>query len=46
MEIRVVPQSVLDKAHLLPMFLAMIAVLLMVTYIPKLSLWLPELFGF
>jgi len=31
---------------LLPMFLAMIAVLLMVTYIPKLSLWLPEFFGF
>ena len=31
---------------LLPMFLAMIAVLMLVTYIPKLSLWLPELFGF
>jgi TRAP-type C4-dicarboxylate transport system permease large subunit len=31
---------------LLPMFLAMIAVLLMVTYIPKLSLWLPAAFGF
>jgi TRAP-type C4-dicarboxylate transport system permease large subunit len=31
---------------LLPMFLAMIAVLLMVTYIPKLSLWLPGVFGF
>ena len=31
---------------LLPMFLAMIAVLMMVTYIPKLSLWLPEFFGF
>jgi TRAP-type C4-dicarboxylate transport system permease large subunit len=31
---------------LLPMFLAMIAVLLMVTYIPELSLWLPSVFGF
>ena len=31
---------------LLPMFLAMIAVLLLVTYIPKLSLWLPGFFGF
>lgn len=31
---------------LLPMFLAMIAVLLMVTYIPELSLWLPKIFGF
>ena len=31
---------------LLPMFLAMIAVLMLVTYIPKLSLWVPELFGF
>ncbi|MCG8308596.1 MAG: TRAP transporter large permease subunit [Cytophagales bacterium] len=31
---------------LLPMFLAMIAVLMMVTYIPKLSLWLPQFFGF
>lgn len=31
---------------LLPMFLAMILVLLLVTYIPKLSLWLPEVFGF
>ncbi len=31
---------------LLPMFLAMIGVLMLVTYIPKLSLWLPEFFGF
>jgi TRAP-type C4-dicarboxylate transport system permease large subunit len=31
---------------LLPMFLAMILVLMLVTYIPKLSLWLPEFFGF
>ena len=31
---------------LLPMFLAMIGILLLVTYIPKLSLWLPEFFGF
>lgn len=31
---------------LLPMFIAMIAILMLVTYIPKISLWLPELFGF
>ncbi|WP_339788431.1 TRAP transporter large permease [uncultured Imperialibacter sp.] len=31
---------------LLPLFLAMIAVLLLVTYVPALSLWLPELFGY
>ena len=31
---------------LLPMFLAMIAILMLVTYIPKLSLWLPQFFGF
>jgi TRAP-type C4-dicarboxylate transport system permease large subunit len=31
---------------LLPMFVAMIVVLLLVTYIPSLSLWLPGLFGF
>jgi TRAP-type C4-dicarboxylate transport system permease large subunit len=31
---------------LLPMFLAMIAVLLMVTYLPQLSLWLPQLFDY
>lgn len=31
---------------LLPMFVAMIAVLMLVTYIPKISLWLPEFFGF
>ena len=31
---------------LLPMFLAMILVLLMVTYIPQISLWLPQTFGF
>jgi len=31
---------------LLPMFLAMVVVLLMVTYIPKISLLLPEVFGF
>lgn len=30
---------------LLPMFLAMIVVLLLVTYIPALSLWLPSVFG-
>lgn len=31
---------------LLPMFLAMIAILMLVTYVPKLSLWLPQVFGF
>lgn len=31
---------------LLPMFLAMIVILMLVTYIPKLSLWLPQVFGF
>jgi TRAP-type C4-dicarboxylate transport system permease large subunit len=31
---------------LLPMFIAMIVCLLLVTYIPQLSLWVPELFGF
>ncbi len=31
---------------LLPMFLAMVVVLMMVTYIPKISLWLPQIFGF
>ncbi len=31
---------------LLPMFLAMIAILMLVTYIPMLSLWLPQFFGF
>ncbi|MCT4586957.1 MAG: TRAP transporter large permease subunit [Carboxylicivirga sp.] len=31
---------------LLPMFLAMIVVLLIVTYIPQVSMWLPGLFGF
>jgi len=31
---------------LLPMFIAMIVVLMLVTYLPQLSLWLPEVFGF
>ncbi len=31
---------------LLPLFMVMLAVLLLVTYIPELSLWLPNLFGF
>lgn len=30
---------------LIPLFLAMVAALLLVTYIPELSLWLPRLFG-
>lgn len=31
---------------LVPLFVAMLAVLVAVTYIPQLSLWLPELFGY
>jgi len=31
---------------LLPMFLAMIGVLMLVTYLPELSLWLPRIFGY
>jgi len=31
---------------LLPMFIAMIIVLMLVTYIPDLSLWIPEFFGY
>ena len=31
---------------LLPLFVAMIIALFLVTYIPQLSLWLPELFGY
>ncbi|NBC57857.1 MAG: TRAP transporter large permease subunit [Bacteroidetes bacterium] len=31
---------------LLPLFLIMIAVLIIITYIPELSLWLPSVFGF
>ncbi|WP_228852570.1 TRAP transporter large permease [Aegicerativicinus sediminis] len=31
---------------LLPLFIAMIIALFLVTYIPQLSLWLPELFGY
>ncbi|MFC2125909.1 TRAP transporter large permease [Bacteroidota bacterium] len=31
---------------LLPMFLAMIVVLLLVTYIPDLALWIPQFFGY
>lgn len=31
---------------LLPLFLAMIIALFLVTYIPQLTLWLPELFGY
>ena len=30
---------------LIPMFIAMIIVLLLVTYLPDLSLWLPAIFG-
>jgi len=31
---------------LIPLFLAMVAILMVVTYVPDLSLWLPRLFGF
>jgi len=31
---------------LLPMFAAMIAALMIITYVPELSLWLPRMFGF
>ena len=31
---------------LIPMFIAMVVVLLLVTYIPEISLWLPNTFGF
>ncbi|WP_422106265.1 TRAP transporter large permease [Winogradskyella sp.] len=31
---------------LLPLFLIMIAVLIIITYVPELSLWLPRIFGF
>jgi tripartite ATP-independent transporter DctM subunit len=31
---------------LLPLFIAMIVALLIVTYVPALSLWLPSVFGF
>jgi TRAP-type C4-dicarboxylate transport system permease large subunit len=31
---------------LLPMFVAMVLVLILVTYLPVLSLWLPRVFGF
>ncbi|MCK4887149.1 MAG: TRAP transporter large permease [Planctomycetes bacterium] len=32
--------------HILPFFAAMVIVLLICTYVPAISLWLPELFGF
>lgn len=31
---------------MLPLFLVMLVVLILVTYIPQLSLWIPQLFGF
>ena len=31
---------------LIPLFITMIAVLLLVTYVPELTLWLPRVFGF
>ncbi len=43
-----IAQTSIEKVvrPLLPLFLAMIVALLLVTYIPALSLWLPGLFGF
>jgi tripartite ATP-independent transporter DctM subunit len=32
--------------HLLPLFLAMLITLILVTYVPKISLYLPRLFGY
>jgi TRAP-type C4-dicarboxylate transport system permease large subunit len=31
---------------LLPLFVAMLLALMLVTYVPELSLWLPSVFGF
>jgi TRAP-type C4-dicarboxylate transport system permease large subunit len=31
---------------LLPLFLAMVVALLVVTFVPEVSLWLPRLFGY
>lgn len=31
---------------LLPLFIAMLVVLMIITYVPELSVWVPELFGF
>jgi TRAP-type C4-dicarboxylate transport system permease large subunit len=31
---------------LMPLFLAMIAALMVITYVPWISLWLPRLFGY
>ena len=31
---------------LLPMFIMMLVILMIITYVPELSLWVPELFGF
>ncbi len=31
---------------LLPMFIVMLVILMIITYVPELSLWVPELFGF
>ena len=42
-----IAQTSIDKVvkPLLPLFIAMIVALFLVTYIPELSLWLPRLFG-
>ena len=36
----------MKQSHLLPYFFAIIVVLMLVTYIPQLSLWLPGLMGY
>ena len=43
-----VAQTTIQKVvrPLLPLFIAMVIALILVTYIPELSLWLPRLFGF
>lgn len=43
-----IAQTTMTKVlrHLIPFFIALIGVLLIVTYIPQLSLWVPRLFGF
>ena len=48
LKIRVVegPSAVNMIRPLIPFYIAMIAVLLLVTYLPELSLWLPRIFGF
>jgi TRAP-type C4-dicarboxylate transport system permease large subunit len=43
-----VAQTTIQKLirPLIPMFIAMVVALMLVTYIPELSLWIPRLFGY